>query len=213
MSAEILQLMMPRAKRLWCDAIMSIAPKWGIDTPVEIVTFTAQWAVETDEFTLLRENLNYTPQGILDTFNRYRPRFTREQAMLYGRTPEHPANQEMIANIAYANYLGNGPPESGDGFFYRGHGPPQLTFHDNYRDFENASGHQVLANPELLLEPEIGIACACWYWKTRGIDRHDDDADARAERRAVNGGEHGLAKCQTYLDTGLRLAREHNWIT
>jgi putative chitinase len=40
-------------------------------------------------------------------------------------------NQEMIANRAYCDRMGNGPESSGDGWKYAGKGLIQLTGKDN----------------------------------------------------------------------------------
>lgn len=42
----------------------------------------------------------------------------------------------MIANIAYANRLGNGNIESGDGWRYRGAGVLEITEKDNYAEVQ-----------------------------------------------------------------------------
>jgi putative chitinase len=74
----------------------------------------------------IKENLNYSAKGLLNTFPRY---FTPTQAAAYQRQPER------IANRAYANRMGNGPEASGDGWRYRGRGLVQITGRDNYVKF------------------------------------------------------------------------------
>ena len=61
---------------------------------------------------------------------------TPDQAKLYGRTPTLKANQEAIANIVYANRMGNGDEKSGDGWKYRGRGTLQITGKYNYQEVQ-----------------------------------------------------------------------------
>ncbi|TCL76162.1 hypothetical protein [Rhizobium sp. BK251] len=81
----------------------------------------------------IEENLNYSAQGLLNTFRDY---FTPTQAVAYARQPER------IANRAYANRLGNGDESSGDGWKFRGRGFVQITGRTNYRKYgiENDPG-------------------------------------------------------------------------
>ncbi len=134
--------------------------KYSITSPLRIAHFLAQLAHESNDFTVLSENLNYTPQGLLDTFSS----ITSAQANLYGRTTQHKANQIMIANIVYANKGGNGNVASGDGWKYRGRGFIQLTLKDNYIAYKKYSGHDVVNNPDLLLRPDIALDCSAWYF-------------------------------------------------
>ena len=127
---------------------------------MRIAHFLAQLAHESKDFTVLSENLNYTPKGLLATFSS----ITATQANLYGRTAEHKANQVAIANIVYANKGGNGNVASGDGWKYRGRGYIQLTLKDNYIAYKKYSGHDVVNNPDLLLIPDIALDCAAWYF-------------------------------------------------
>ncbi|WP_337739428.1 hypothetical protein [Agrobacterium vitis] len=56
-----------------------------------------------------------------------------------------------------AKQLGNTPAADGDGFFYRGRGYPQLTGAANYRNADKklGLGGQLIANPDLALQPDI----------------------------------------------------------
>ena len=62
----------------------------------------------------------------------------------------------MIANTAYANRMGNGSIESGDGWRYRGRGPGQLTGKDNYQRCGEALGLDLVSDPDQVASPAIG---------------------------------------------------------
>jgi len=154
-----------------------------------VACFLAQCTHESDGFTVLRENFNYTPQAILSTFNNRKiQRFTPEQAEQYGRTASHPANKPMIANIAYANRMGNGPVESGDGWKYRGVGIIQLTGTDNLRMYSLAlfGDDRLLKNPELGTEPDIASQLACLFWNSNDLNEYADDLDIDAISDQIN---------------------------
>lgn len=80
----------------------------------------------------VRENLNYTPSALRSTFSRYRnnPNWSERD----GRTNEHSANQVNIGDIAYADRLGNGDIESGDGYKFRGGSYIQTTGRYNWEE-------------------------------------------------------------------------------
>lgn len=206
MTATVAQLqrIMPRAPMAWLIPLPTTAARFGIDTPAEIASLVAHLAWESNEFTDLVENLNYSAQGLANTWARFSATGKRrgpptEQALKLARRPE------AIANVVYANRYGNGDEASGDGWAFRGRGPIQLTFRGNYAAMERASGHPLVMSPDYLLIPQIGLEVSCIFWRAHGLDRHDDDDDARAERRIINGGENGLGSVQAYLDKGLEV--------
>lgn len=170
--------------------------KYGINTPLRIAHFLAQLAHESADFTRMVENLNYTPQGLMST-NPFNKKLTKEQANKYGRTAQHPANQKMIANIAYANKNGNGNVASGDGWKYRGRGFIQLTGRSNYQAYKKYSGHDVINNPDLLLQTDIAIDCAAWFWiygTTSGnLNKYADSNLITRITEAINGLTNGLS--------------------
>ena len=189
---NVLQAIMPRAPAEWLEALAEEAPKWGIDTDNEMASFVAQLAHESVEFTRLEESLNYTASRLMQVWPK---RFSSlEAATPYAHDPVH------LANFVYSFRLGNGSPDTGDGWRFRGRGPIQITGRRNYSRCASYLGEPLLEKPELLHSPRVGIQSACWFWKVNGLDLHDDDLEARAETKLVNGGEHGLALRQAYFD-------------
>jgi putative chitinase len=175
----LLQCSLGRAS-VWVGALNAAMALHDITTPKRIAGFLAQISHESSCLASLSENLNYTPAALMATFNTPRIiRFTPQLADRYGRTKEHPADQKMIANVAYANRMGNGSIESGDGWLYRGRGPIQLTGKDNYRRCGDAIGVDLLARPELSEKPETGAMAAAWFWvQGNGVENLNLAADA-----------------------------------
>ncbi len=187
-----LRTVLRHAPHPWLTALLAELPRWGIDTDNEIASFIAQVAHESSEFTRLTENLSYSAGRLQQVWPRRFP--TLEVARQYAHNPL------ALANFVYANRLGNGAPESGDGWRFRGRGPIQITGRKNYQACAKGIGAPLLEQPDLLLTPAVGIRSACWYWASRGLDLLDDDDEVLQETRAVNGGTHGLAQRQAYFD-------------
>lgn len=95
------------------------------------------------------ENLNYTSASRIAQV--WPSRFTVESAKEYVRNPE------KLGNNVYANRLGNGPPESGDGYRYRGRGiGAQFTGRENYEKFSKLFNVDLVGSPELALDLYLG---------------------------------------------------------
>ena len=189
---QSLRKALPRAPEPWLVALLSVPQIYGIDTPIELASFCAQLAHESSEFTRLEENLNYSAARLMQVWPSRFP--DSDTALAYAHNPE------KLANYVYANRMGNGPPESGDGWRYRGRCPIQLTGANNYKSCAKDTKLDIIEHPDLLLQPIEGITVCCWYWQSRDLDRFDDDEFARQETKAINGGTHGLARRQEYLD-------------
>ena len=166
--------------------IDSVKEKFEINTALRLAHFLAQCGHESGNFKLTQENLNYSGKGLLGTFPKY---FTTETAILYERKPE------KIANVVYANRMGNGDKTSGDGYKFRGRGYIQLTGHDNYAAFGKAIGEDILASPDLVAT-KYPLASAAWFWNKNKINAIADggatsEVVAKVTRK-VNGGVIGL---------------------
>lgn len=148
-----------------------------------IAMFIAQTGHETAGLKFFQENLNYSKEGLLRTWPK---RFTEESATLYQRKPE------MIANLVYANRMGNKDEKSGDGWKYKGTGAIQLTGYDNYKALSDYFNIDFVANPNLLLEPVNSWLAAGWFWNKNKLNQHADKQDVETCTRIINGGFHGL---------------------
>ena len=179
----------PRANCAWLIEIAYQAPPSGIDTKNETASFLAQFGHETAGFTRFEENMNYSADRLMAVWPSRFPDIASSAP--YARNPE------ALAAKVYGTRMGNTEP--GDGWRYRGRGP-QVTGRYNYGKAGALVGLDLIAEPDLLLRPSVGVRVACAGWKAFGLDLHDDDADARAERRIVNGGTIGLKETQSLLD-------------
>lgn len=171
-----------RAQR-WADPLNAAMERYQINTPDRKAQFLAQIGHESGALARMSENLNYSAAGLLANF---RTHFTKEEADKYQRRPM------AIANRAYASRYGNGDEASGDGWTYRGRGLIQLTFKDNYRACGTALGKDLVANPDILLSPELAALAAAWYWQSHGCNAMADAGEIRGITKAVNGGYNGL---------------------
>jgi putative chitinase len=147
---------------------------YGLLDPKNFAMFLAQITHESACLTQMVESFNYDPLGLYRTFGKI---FTKEQGQELGRTPNHPANQEMIANIAYADKIGNGDVDSGDGWLFKGRGPLQLTGRDNYTKCAQDTGIDCLNNPNILCNLSEGCVSALWFWKVNKINDAGNDIE------------------------------------
>lgn len=136
----------------------------GIVKPIQAAHFIGQMAVESNHFTAGRENLNYSADGIMDTFCRGKvKRFTMAESIAYARQPER------IANRAYANRNGNRSESSGDGWRNRGVGSMQLTFANNIRGYFDYVGLPLDTDPNEILKPEHYFRSGKYYFDRENL--------------------------------------------
>jgi len=177
------------------DEIPLIIEKFGIDGPLRLSHFLSQCAHESGNFKFVKENLNYSADGLRKIFPKYFP--TIEVANKYARQPE------KIANKVYGGRMGNGDEASGDGFKFRGRGYIQLTGKDNYAAFDKFVDDDIMANPDLVATKYPLTSAAFFFHKNKLWDvcdkGHGDDVVLAVTKR-VNGGTHGLTDRQEKFD-------------
>jgi putative chitinase len=176
----------------WTEALNKILPDYGIDTPQRVAAFVAQAAHESGNFTALHENLNYRAVTLRKVFPKYFP--TDEMAAQYAQQPER------IANRVYANRMGNGPEESGDGFRYCGRGLIQLTGQQNYQNFADSIETPLEQIPDFLQTFEGAVQSACWFWENNNLNQYADTDDILTMTKRINGGTIGLADREKHYE-------------
>ncbi|HDL5096297.1 TPA: glycoside hydrolase family 19 protein, partial [Pseudomonas aeruginosa] len=152
--------------------------RFEINTPERVAMFLAQVGHESQSLKRLVENLNYSAEGLLKTWPK---RFAPVEARQYARQPER------IANRVYANRMGNGSPDTGDGYRYRGRGLIMITGHDNYAEAARALALPLVAQPELLEQRTWAAIAAAWWWKSRSLNELADQGRFEKITLRING--------------------------
>jgi putative chitinase len=166
------------------------AHRYQIDaSPRRIAAWLATIAHESARLTKTVENLNYSAQGLAQTWpSRYADMTGAPNATAIRIA----RRQEDIANLTYAGRLGNGSARSGDGWRYRGRGLIQITGRSNYAASGLALGLDLLERPEQLEQPYTAALSAAEWWHRHGCNALADTGDLAAVTRKVNGGLTGL---------------------
>jgi putative chitinase len=176
--------MSPAKAEEWIDAINETFDRFDISTPERQASFLGQCAHESAGFTALKENLNYSAEGLTKVWPKRFP--SLDAAQPYHRNPE------KIANKVYADRMGNGDEESGEGFKYRGRGLIQLTGKDNYEACGEALGADLVNDPDQVSSPRYAALSAGWFWDKNKLNQYADANDMTTLTKRINGGTHGI---------------------
>lgn len=159
--------------------------KFGLTNTNRVAHFFARCLSETGGFTTLVEDANYTRQNLSTQWNRgngHNQFSSKAEMMSYAGRPED------LFNRWYGNRMGNGGPASGDGFRMRGRGPLQMTGKAAYRKYGQRMGVDLVANPDLALDPRYILLPAFYEWDDGGLNRYADADDTLSIARIINVG-------------------------
>jgi putative chitinase len=165
-----------------------------------MAAFLAQCAHESGGFSSIVENLNYKPQALRRLFPKY---FSDD--VTANQYCARPNKQEAIANLIYANRMGNGNESSGDGYRFRGRGLIQLTGRSNYQAFADSLEMSIDDVPEYLGTFEGAAQSACWFWETNNLNKFADAGDILGMTKRINGGTIGLEDRKKHYDHALHI--------
>ncbi len=184
-TAKQLLAVLPKCRdpNITARVLGSVAEEFKINTKQRFALFAAQCAHESS-FSPLRENLSYSSRRLMQVWPSRFP--TEAAAAPFERQPE------KLANTVYADRLGNGPAESGDGWRFRGGGWLQLTGRANYRKADETLKVQLEQYPQRIEKIEVAGRTAGLFWSQHGLNEMADEGNFEAVCKRINGGATGI---------------------
>ncbi|MBR8299555.1 glycoside hydrolase family 19 protein [Burkholderia dolosa] len=182
---------------------------YQVDKPKRIAHFLSQSAHES-HLRASVEGLSYTSRNMRKTFGckggkknydekcddckhgRLREKLWSQEAY-YAHNPEH------LSNYVYANRMGNGDEDSGDGYKYRGRGFIQVTGKDGYQSFQTEHNRRspddqqdFVKSPDLVASRlEYAVESAFVFWARNNLNSISDNGSVSEVTQIVNGGQTG----------------------
>ena len=173
--------------------------RYGITTPNLVAHVMAQISHECGAGHDVVENMNYTAQRVMQVWPSRFPTLASAQP--------YAGNPRALANKVYNGRMGN-RSRSDDGWNFRGRGGAQATGREGYKRVKTATGLDVIAQPDLLIDPRHFLNCAVSDFINCGCLPYAAADDVVGVTRRLNGGAIGLAERKVWLATWKReLAR------
>jgi putative chitinase len=204
LSIVALRAIMPgiRDAEDWLVPINSAAEEFDFTQPARMAAWLANVAHETSNLSRLVESFSYSPERMAAVWPR---RFSAGRVVKDGKVVETPnaaamafaSRPEALASEVYGNRMGNGEPETMDGWKYRGRGTPMLTGRSLYEQCGVGLQVDFIAKPESINQDRLMSArVGGWFYKYSGVAQWSDFGDIRNVRKAWNGGLIGFAEVQ-----------------
>jgi putative chitinase len=167
-----------------------VLEKYQINNANRLAYFLGAIGFETGGFKFNEERFGYSATALRNKFP--------NQVTTDDLARKIAGNPEMVANLLYANRLGNGPPESGDGWKYRGRGVLGffITGRANYLRYGQMVGVDLINAPDLVNDPEVGFAVSAAVWSAAKANDAADADDLAAVSKRLRGGASPPAELQ-----------------
>jgi putative chitinase len=163
---------------------------YGITTPQLVAHVMAQISHECGAGRDVVENMNYTASRLMQVWPSRFPTLASAQPFA--------GNPRTLANKVYNGRMGN-RTGSDDGWNFRGRGGAQTTGREGYERVKSATGLDVIAQPDLLIDPAHFLNCAVSDFINCGCLPYAAADDVVGVTRRLNGGTIGLAERKVWL--------------
>ena len=178
------------------EGIAASAPavfaKYGLTDDLLVAHAMAQFSHECGAGNEVVENLNYSAQGLMNTWP---SRFNAAKAAAFAHQPQ------KIANEVYNGRMGNAAG-SNDGWTYRGRGGAQTTGREGYQKLKDKTGVDVIGNADLINDPAQFLECAAADFIICGCLPFAAADDVQGVTKHLNGGFIGLDQRIAWLASG-----------
>jgi predicted chitinase len=166
--------------------IINVFNNYGIKNIYTIAAVLAVCMKET-QLTPQSENLSYSAARLAEVWGVFSKTGKPVKKGLgkdnfNNKAIEYSNNPEKLGNFIYGNRFGN---TDKTGFFYRGRGYNQLTFHDNYKTYQILIKENLLNNPDKVNEAETA-AKVLFYYFFRNAQRFKIDLNNLTFENAYN---------------------------
>jgi putative chitinase len=204
LAIEIIDQFAPNAcpnYRAAFDEGSELLSQFNVTTPRRIAHFMAQAMHETGALTKLVESGVYHDGSLgsmWDAGNWHRC-FSDRNACT-GMAKQCAIDKgEALLSLVYGNRMGNGPPETHDGWTFRGRGLLQTTGRAAYRKYSARWNVDFEGNPELIVAPEHALKPALSEWDAGHLNAAADANDIAVITRWINGGYNGLSERKAWF--------------
>jgi putative chitinase len=170
-------------------AAPAVFPKYELTSDLLIAHAMAQFSHECGAGNEIVENLNYSAQGLMNTWP---SRFDAAKAAAFAH------DQRRIANEVYNGRMGN-RVDTDDGWNYRGRGGSQVTGHDGYDKLGQKVGLNLVNEPDLVNNPQHFLECAVADFVICGCLPFAAHDDVNGVTFHLNGGHIGLSERTAWL--------------
>jgi putative chitinase len=198
---SIIELGGRAAKKSIAEAVANFitgyGDKYNLDTVQRVSHFCGQVSVESQGYSRLEENLNYSAKRLRAVWPSRFPNM--DVANQYDHNPK------ALANMVYGSRMGN-RPGTDDGWNFRGSSVKMITGGYNFQkcseyvSTEVSSAPNFYESPDEMRKEEWAIWPAIWYWTSHDCYKYADNNDVTGLTKVINGGTIGIQdrKTETY---------------